>query len=239
MKKLLSLLLVLLLTLSLAFMATACSSDSDKDDDDDDKKSSTSQKKDDEEDEDEDEEVSIVGKWEAELDVADMVNAAMEDELGAELGKTFSNLPVTLTMEFDKKEVEITMSADGLEDKIKKQMPNVLKAVLETMLEESGMDMSIDEFLEAQGMDMDEFIEEAMSEMDMSEITDSFNNSTTYSYELDGKKLYTFEDEKDEDEYMEIKLSSKKFVVEKAATAEELPEFMEGFMDGLEFKKVK
>lgn len=229
MKKLLSLLLVLLLTLSLAFMATACSSDSDKDDDDD-KKSSTSQEK---------EEVSIIGKWVAEIDMAEIINESMEAELGAELDKKFSDINVNVIMEFDKKEVEISMDAGDVEKSIKNQMPAVLKSLLEVMLEESGTGMTVDQLLEAQGMTMDEFIEETMSQMDFEEITSELDISETSLYELDGKKLYTFEDEKDEDEYMEIELSSKKLVVKSWSTSEELPEGMEEFMNGLEFKKVK
>lgn len=229
MKKLLSLLLVLLLTLSLAFMATACSSDSDKDDDDD-KKSSTSQEK---------EEVSIIGKWVAEIDMADIINESMEAELGAELDKKFSDINVNVIMEFDKKEVEISMDAGDVEKAIKNQMPAVLKSLLEVMLEESGTGMTVDQLLAAQNMTMDDFIEQTMAQMDFEEITGELDVSETSLYELDGKKLYTFEDEKDEDEYMEIELSSKKLVVKSWSTSEELPEGMEEFMNGLEFKKVK
>lgn len=229
MKKLLSLLLVLLLTLSLAFMATACSSDSDKDDDDD-KKSSTSQEK---------EEVSIIGKWVAEIDMADIINESMEAELGSELDKKFSDINVNVIMEFDKKEVEISMDAGDVEKAIKNQMPDILKSLLEVMLEKSGTGMTVDQLLEAQGMTMDEFIEETMSQMDFEEITGELDVSETSLYELDGKKLYTFEEEKDEEEYMEIELSSKKLVVKSWPTSEEFPEGMEEFMNGLEFKKVK
>lgn len=231
MKKLLSLLLVLVLTLSLAFMATACSSSDDDDDDDDDKKTSTSQKADDEEEEDE---VTIVGKWEAELDMADLINDMLEDEMGAELDKKFKNLDVTIVMEFDKDEVELSMEATGIEKAIKKQMPDILTAVYTAMLEEQGMDMTVDELLESQDMTMDELVEEAMSEMDFDEIESSLNDFETSKYELDGDKLYTFDDEKDEDEYVEIKLTSKKLVFESFST-DDMPEFMEG----LEFKKVK
>ncbi len=235
MKKLLSLLLVLLLTLTLAFMATACSSDSDDKDDDDDKKSSTSQKKDD----DEDEEVSIIGKWEAEVDMADFINESMEDELGTELDKKFSNINIKLTMEFDKEEVELSMDAGDIEKSIKNQMPDVLKAALEVILEESGLGMTVDELLEAQDMTMDEFIEETMSQMDFEEITSELDISESSLYELDGDKLYTFDDEKDEDEFMTIKLTAKKLVIESWSTSEDIPEGMEEFMNGIEFKKVK
>jgi hypothetical protein len=229
MKKLLSLLLVLLLTLSLAFMATACSSDSDKDDDDD-KKPSTSQEK---------EEVSIIGKWVAEIDMADIINESMEAELGSELDKKFSDINVNVIMEFDKKEFEISMDAGDVEKAIKNQMPDILKSLLEVMLEKSGTGMTVDQLLAAQNMTMDDFIEQTMAQMDFEEITGELDVSETSLYELDGKKLYTFEEEKDEDEYMEIELSSKKLVVKSWSTSEELPEGMEEFMNGLEFKKVK
>jgi hypothetical protein len=229
MKKLLSLLLVLLLTLSLAFMATACSSDSDKDDDDD-KKPSTSQEK---------EEVSIIGKWVAEIDMADIINESMEAELGSELDKKFSDINVNVIMEFDKKEYEISMDAGDVEKAVKNQMPDILKSLLEVMLEKSGTGMTVDQLLAAQNMTMDDFIEQTMAQMDFEEITGELDVSETSLYELDGKKLYTFEEEKDEDEYMEIELSSKKLVVKSWSTSEELPEGMEEFMNGLEFKKVK
>ncbi len=231
MKKLLSLLLVLVLTLSLAFMATACSS-SDDDDDDDDDKPSVSQKKDDD-DEDEDE-VTIEGKWEAELDLADFINEMMEDEMGVELDKKFKNLNVTVVMEFDKDEVELSMEATGIEKAIKKQMPDVLTAVLETMLEEQDLDMTLDELLESQGTSIDELVEESLEDMDFDDLEGSLDEFETSSYELDGDKLYLFDDEKDEDDYVEIKLTSKKLVFE-SFSADDIPEFMEG----LEFKKVK
>ena len=232
MKKLLSLLLVLMLTLSLAFMATACSP-SDDDEDDDDNKTSTSQKKDEDEDEDEDE-VSIIGKWEAELDMADLINEMMEDEMGVELDKKFKNLDVTIVMEFDKKEVELSMEATGLEKAIKKQMPDVLTAVLETMLEEQDLDMTLDELLESQNTTLDDLVNETLEDMNFDELEGSLNDFETSKYELDGDKLYTFDDEIDEDEYVEIKLTSKKLVFESFST-DDMPEFMEG----LEFKKVK
>ncbi len=194
MKKLLAILLSLLMIVSCISMLSACGRKGGKDDET--KSAKTKDKI-----EEEDEEVSIVGKWEAEIDFAKVIGEELEDF-------DVDEMVVTLTAEFDKKgKVELTLDEDEKDD----AELDVPKDVVES---EYGMDF--DDFLDESGMTEDDLVEAMFEDMDTSELHHEG------VYKLDGDKLDMADDE---DEFGEniytIKLTEKKLVLEAVEYAHE------------------
>ena len=126
---------------------------------------------DDEEDYDMD---SIAGEWEAKID------------LGELSGLDFSlNATVKLVCDEDGT-YTITMDSDDILAAVEDNIDDLIEAVLE----QTGMDMSVDEFLEEADMDRDEFIDLMAEELEAYEI----NESGEYTYEdevltIDGEEV--------------------------------------------------
>lgn len=193
MKKLLAILLSLLMIVSCISMLSACGRKGGNDEE------KSSKKKD--KIEEEDEEVSIVGKWEAEIDFAKVIGEELEDF-------DVDEMVVTLTAEFDKKgKVELSFDEDEIADAVL----DVLKDMVES---EYGMDF--DDFLDESGMTEDDLVEAMFEDMDTSELHHEG------VYKLDGDKLDMADDE---DEFGEniytIKLTEKKLVLEEVEYAHE------------------
>lgn len=128
-------------------------------------------KDDDEEDYDMD---SIAGEWEAKID------------LGELSGMDFK-LEVTVKLDCDEDGTyTITMDSDDILAAVEDNIDEIIEAALE----QTGMDMSVDEFLDEAGMDRDEFIDMMAEELEYYEI----NESGEYTYEdevltIDGEEV--------------------------------------------------
>ena len=175
--------------------------------DDDDKKADKNDKI-----EEEEEEVSIEGKWTAEID--------LKEFMGEDLGEIdIDELPVELILEFgDDGNFDMTMSADKAID--------VLYDVLVEML---GGEDAMEAFLEESGTTKEDFVGEMIGEIE--------SESMKGVYELDGDKLYLGEDKIEKGNYAVIELSAKKLVLKEVVGAED--EDLGGFAEmlPLTFKK--
>lgn len=216
-KRLLSLLLALVMVISLVAVMSGCSKD---DEDDDDKGSSNvGDKKDDDkkDDDDKQETPSLVGVWEGEVDMTDLINQEFAADPTMAKYLKVDHFAVVLQFSF-KEDGSFVMTID--EDSVKKAFEEMkeplatgLLKYLEAMIKEAGMDMSVDDLLKMQGTTKEEMIDEIMKEMDYKEMVE--DATWEGKWELEGNKLYTYERARDDDEYDEITLTADKLVLEK------------------------
>lgn len=148
---------------------------------------------------------TIVGTWETDIDMTDMLNEQM---VAAGVGDfiTISSFNLTLIMEFNENgtgalrmdEKALEKSFEGLADDMAKGMKSYF----------ASMGLDLDELLAAEGMSMDDFIDEMMAEMDVESMGIEFN--LEFNYKTEGDKLYISEDidsEINTDTYNTYKLS--------------------------------
>lgn len=132
---------------------------------------------------------TIVGTWETDIDMTDMLNEQM---VAAGVGDfiTISSFNLTLIMEFNENgtgalrmdEKALEKSFEGLADDMAKGMKSYF----------SSMGLDLDELLAMEGMSMDDFIDEMMAEMDVESMGMEFN--LEFNYKTEGDKLYISED---------------------------------------------
>lgn len=170
---------------------------------------------------------ALVGTWETTLDMTDMIN----DELKASMGNDQEMMSYFKIDEFGIKAI-LTFGSDDTyklsvdEKALEKSLDNVisifrdgLQNYFEDAMKGQGIDMTVDELLQASGMGtLDSLLEEAldrddlMSSMGDMESSGKFeikngalymtddDGTSTESYKLDGNKLtFTGEDSKDSD----------------------------------------
>ena len=229
MKKLLALILALVLAMSVMVVFTGCEKDVAEDED-----TSVSDKADAKDDEEEEEEeVTIVGEWEAEvslLKAAEAGGAEMPEEMLEYFD--FESVNMVMKAEFSEDgEFEMELDTDGLIDDVIKVMKKGMEKYLEAMIEENGMDMTVDEVIEAQGYDsLDEYIDEVAPEAFP---VDDIKDQTTFEgyYEIDDDEIALTEEEGEasKSDFTEFELTSKKLTID-------LGDEMFG---ELEFKRVK
>ena len=144
---------------------------------------------------------SIVGKWTAEVDLAEIMGSAME-------GTDFDETPVTLTMEFDDDgSVEVSFDEDEV-------IEGIIKEVKSRIKDQYGMDF--DEFISAAGFeDEEEALDSILGELDTSQL------SHKGIYKLDGDKLDLADNEEDfGNNILTIKLTEKELVLKDVDSAE-------------------
>lgn len=140
---------------------------------------------------------SILGTWEGEMDLAAMMADALiaGDELAAEYF-TFEDLGLRMTMVFredgtcsvtiDEASMQATMEA------LMQQLMDGFYKLIEAMLAEEDMDMSVEDFLDAAGVSTDALVEEilreAMNEEALAELAQECN------YKAENGKLYLSDD---------------------------------------------
>ncbi len=208
MKRTLTSILSLILALAMVFVFVGCDTNKKSDDDDDDdKKSSTVEKLSDEE--------VFVGDWTAEYDVADMINDefAGEDEEMAKYLK-ISEFALTFNFEFDDEGIyTMEVDQDAFEDTLdsfKKDLEEGMRKYFEALLEEQGLDMSVDELLETQGMSFDDMLDEMFADDTIDELFSEYTEMETEGqYKVDDGMLYTsddVDDKPDEDEGEEYEI---------------------------------
>ncbi len=209
MKKLLA--LVLALIMSLSFVACGESKDDSKKGD---KKGSSTAKKSAEE--------LIVGEWETTFEFAKIMSEDDADETLLEIIED-EGLSLEVVFEFSDNGKFELVADDKSVEKFKKDFTDVMEeylvATLEAMIGQQGAEMSLDDLLEAQGVTLDELLEEAMVEIDFDEMLEDLEQKG--KYEVKDDKLYTYEDEIDEDEYIVFEISDDELEFTKVVTDEE------------------
>ncbi len=211
-KRLLSLLLALVMVISLVAMMSGCSKEDE--DSDDEGSSNVDDKKNDDQKQDS---TSLVGVWEGEVDMTDLINQEFAADPTMAKYLKVDRFAVILRFSFEE-DGSFVMSVD--EESVKKAFEDMkdplatgLLNYLEALIKENGIDMSVDDLLKAQGTTKEEMIDEIMKEMDYKEMVE--DTRWEGKWELDGNKLYTYERARDDDEYDEITLTADKLVLEK------------------------
>ena len=235
MKKKLLKLLGMLVILCMLFTAVGCAGTSADDDDEDTRKEDDKNKNDDDRD-DEDKDTGIVGTWEADIDMAKLMNEMFGEELGVDT--EFEDLAITIRLKLNKDDTyELSMDEDSAEDMYDDfldQFKDVMKVLVEDAAEAN--DMTFDEFIEQSGYDsFDDFFDEAASDMDKEELVDSFDLGEEGAWKYEDDKLWLGEgDDIDEDTYYVIELKGRTMTWEEA-TGEE--EEMSEYLLPLKFRK--
>ena len=160
----------------------------------------------------------FVGKWEATIDITEYLKADMDDEMLEYID--IDNFELVLVMEFNKDGTyERTIDEDALADSLddfKASIKKGLTKYFEAVIDDQGLDMTVDELLEQSDTDMDSVIDEAFDADTWGEIVDAIACEGQYKAE-DGKLYLSLDedDEIDEDMYWVYKLDDGKFKVTK------------------------
>lgn len=131
-------------------------------------------------------EKGIAGSWAADVDMTEYLNAALsaEEDLGKYL--TLDSFTIKLLADFNEDGTYSMKgdpdSAKAAMDGLKEQTKAAVTAYMEDMIKEQGLDMSLDELLEASGMSMDDLVDQ----MDQAYSTEDLLGDLT----MEGKYLY-------------------------------------------------
>jgi len=158
---------------------------------------------------------ALIGEWKCSIDMTDMLKEELEAGLGSdqELMSYFDigTFNIDLTLSFQKDDT-YSMSVDEalLEQNIDQLIDSMGQGItkyFEDMIAEEGLDMTVDEVLEASGYTMDQLMAEAFNKEELMSSMDDMESSGTFkakggtliltdddgpgteSYELDGDKL--------------------------------------------------
>ena len=138
---------------------------------------------------------TLVGDWEAEVDLSDMMAEMLADELGMEIDVDDFAITMALTFE-DDGTFKAEMKADW-EEAVEDLVDNIWDYILETTAEEAGMSVSeVEELMEEQGVTKDMLMEE----VDMEDIMGDLEEKITGEWVLDGDKLYMAEENPEDEE---------------------------------------
>lgn len=214
MKKFISKVLVTVLTLSLMIFATGCGSEQDK----------------------------LIGTWETNIDMTDYMN----DELGAneELAQYIKVDDFSIVMQWTLKE-DGTYKMAANEEKTKEMYEDLvqdieegIKKYFEDMIEQSSLDMTVDELLEQSGTTFDELIEDALGDELLEDMLEGFESEGKYKVK-DGKVYMSdgLDSEIDEEEYETYEISGDELTLLEVVGSEDTEEFED--MYPLVFKKIK
>ncbi len=186
---------------------------------------------------------SIVGKWKYRLDFSKYAEQMTGSGLEAlddtqktyyeEFLKAFDDASVDIIIEFkDDGTFTINMDEDSVkaaEDKIKEGLRTALPKAF------TAMGIDIDSYLTDAKITMEQFVENALQSLNLSELQTSLN-SGKYRYE-DGK-IYTGEDEVDESSYLVVELKNDTLTVtDVVGEAGGFDQYKEAFLP-MEFTKI-
>ena len=138
-----------------------------------------------------DEQKKFVGSWESSVDMTDYINQEMakeEEELAEYLKIKEFELVLKMTFKddgtykasIDEKELEKTL--ESAKEDFKEGMNKYFEAYIDSM----ELDLTVDEVLEASGVDMDSLIEEAFGDELYSSFTDELSSEGNFKVK-DGK----------------------------------------------------
>jgi len=133
---------------------------------------------------------SIVGSWSADVNMTEYLNQLLgeEEEIGQYL--TLDNFTIKLLAEF-KEDGTYSMngdpdSAQAAMDGLKEQMKTAVTAYLEDMIEQEGLDMSLEDLLAASGMSLDDLVNEMDEAYSAEDLVGDLTMEGKYLFE-DGK----------------------------------------------------
>jgi len=160
----------------------------------------------------------LVGKWEAKVDLTEFLKEDMDNEMLEFID--IDDFSIVLVMEFDKDGTyERSVDEDAFEDSIenvKKSFKKGMTKYFEDLIDEQGLDMTVEEVLEMSDTDMDEVIDQAFDKDMWSEMTEAVKCKGQYKAE-DGKIYMSVDedDEPDDDMYWSYELDGDEFEVTK------------------------
>lgn len=150
----------------------------------------------------------LVGTWEAEMDISSFTNDMMASlGMGVEEYFDFDDFAVTMILTFEDDgtftaEIDEDSAADAV-DALMVTVEDGMIKMLEAQIKEYGLDMTVDEMLEASGMSLDDLL----SQIDAGELVEQMTGeSSEGEYTVEDDKLYMYEGKMDEDEYTVIEL---------------------------------
>ena len=136
------------------------------------------------------EEKGITGSWAADVDMTEYLNEMLseDEEIGQFL--TLDNFTIKLLAEF-KEDGTYTMagdpeSAQAAMDSLKEQLKGALTDYLQAMIDESGMDTTVEELLTEADMTMDDLMAEMDEAYNAEDLVGDLNTEGKYLFE-DGK----------------------------------------------------
>ncbi len=136
------------------------------------------------------EEKGITGSWAADVDMTEYLNEMLseDEEIGQFL--TLDNFTIKLLAEF-KEDGTYTMagdpeSAQAAMDSLKEQLKGALTDYLQAMIDESGMDTTVEELLTEADMTMDDLMAEMDEAYSAEDLVGDLNTEGKYLFE-DGK----------------------------------------------------
>lgn len=227
MKDLLKRLLCIVLALTMVVALVACgSSDEDEDEEEDEKTAEEGGKKsnkdnDDEEEEEEDDkgkedskkEDTLVGDWEATIDLSEYLNEMLAAELGMDL--EVEDFAIVMTLSFDEDGTyEAGIDTSKMEDAMEDIVDVLWDAMMEMTAEEAGMSVSeVEEMMEQQGVTKDMLMEEMDLEAAMAEAFEEFEDESKGEWVLDGDELYMAKNDPEDADPVEIEFDGDEFSI--------------------------
>ncbi len=161
----------------------------------------------------------LLGTWTGTVELADVINEELigtDEEMATYFN--FSDLDIEFVMTFGEDGActfEISKdSIDTMMEKLSGQMNDGMGKMIEDVLKQAGVDMSVEEYLTMMKMDMDALIEEALA----GAVDESDFEDMTFEGYYKGKegKLYLNEDGKefDEGDYISYTLEGDKLTIQ-------------------------
>ena len=157
------------------------------------------------------EEKGITGSWAADVDMTEYLNKLLGEEEELSQYLTLENFTIKLLAEF-KDDGTYTMacdpaSADAAMDGLKEQTKDAMLRYMQDMIDESGMDTTVEDLLAESGMTMDDLMAEMDEAYSAEDLVGDLNMEGKYVYE-EGKLALSnsLDEEADIAEYEPVSL---------------------------------
>ena len=187
---------------------------------------------------------TIVGTWRADIELADLFNQEMEAAgVGDIINLDSFNLPLIMEFKADGTG-SMSVDADAMNDtmdKLAEDLTAGLEAYFTEYFASMGVEIDLDEALDAYGISMDDLVEEMKAEFGAEDAFADFSND--FNYKAEDGKLYMSEDldsEIDTSYYNTYELKGKTLILD-AGTEEfdaDMAEMAE-YMFPMTLKRVK
>ena len=137
---------------------------------------------------------ALVGTWKADLDMSEL----MSQQMGSDMAEyvTLNDVVFTMVLSFDDEGVfEVALdeaSVNAALEKVLQSVKDGTYAMLQDQMDEMGLDMSVEEALEASGTDLDTVMAEVEAQMDLSAMAEQVISETngTGNFEAEDGKLF-------------------------------------------------
>lgn len=139
---------------------------------------------------------ALVGTWKADVDMAEALGEYVGDLGELEQYFTMDDFTVSMILVFnDDATYSMTLDRNSAEIAINgliEDMKGAVYAMLEDQIAQMGLEMTVEEMLEASGMDLDALMEQSMAELDMESLIDQMVEEASLKGNYDAKdgKLY-------------------------------------------------